>query len=610
MHNFFHTHRYILGIFATLFITIGIVRLPMPLFAETANLSSTSNTSYPYSYTTTYATFSVTSTDEVDCSDPSHPKTKVSFVIDPVLGGSFKVSSNINSSNFTLGAGIHALTAGWYYWYAVVASDYAGTGTLQGSFTLKDAQCPLTTGGSLTTGATTTTTTAPTVADTTTNATGIIMPTTAVTTTTTTSETSIKTTTAAVVATTTQVADDSSSVPSKQIPTTVIAVPTPTIKQEAPKPLPTTVLSPAPQIVATSTVSPAPTASESFTPSVVPFNTFGERTRKEVVKTVPQKEQTEIAVKVKTPVACENIKECAVYCEQAEVRETGACITFARTQVKEEVMPVPTPFAPLKEEKIVITERVGVRVFIDSDTDGVNDYDEVNIYRTDPGVADSDKDGVPDGAELLARTNPLGKEMVLPVGAVATSVANAVAPATTTVPLAVASYEDVVVSKELISNLLAVQEVVVSKVATGTEGNPVAKELTLKGKALPNSFVTLYIFSEPIVVTVKTNASGEWSYTLDKELPDGEHQIVSAITDGGGRILAKSVPLPFVKVAEAVTVGNVELALPSANQEPGFFSGISLYAFMMVIATALSLGFLSIGFMVRRSANESDTLLR
>lgn len=599
MHNFFHTHRYILGIFATLFIAIGIVRLPMPLFAETANLSGTSNTSYPYSYTTTYVTFSVTPTDDVDCSEPLRPKTKVSFVVVPALGGSFKVSSNVNADSLSLGSGTHALPNGTYYWYAVVSPGYTGSGTLQGKFIL-DARCPLTTESSISTTTTTTTATSPVVV-TTTNTTGTITPTTAVTTATTTSETSTNTTTATVAATTTQVADGSSSVSQRQASTTTTAVPVPTALQEAPKPLPTTVLPPAPQIVATSTVSPTPTASESIVPSVIPFNTFGERTRKEVVKIIPQKEQTEIAVKVKTPAACENIKECAVYCEQANVRKSGACITFARTQIKEETTSALSSLAPQEEEeKPVIAERVGVRVFMDSDMDGVNDYDEVNIYRTDPGVADSDKDGVPDGVELLARTNPIAKEMALPVGAAATSAVPVTVPATTTVPLAVASYEDVVVSKELTSDLLAVQEVVVSKVAVSTEGKPVAKELTLKGKALPNSFVTLYIFSEPIVVTVRTDASGEWSYTLDKELPDGDHHVVSAITDGGGRILAKSEPLPFVKVAQAVTVGNVELALPSVNQEPGFFSGTSLYAFIMVIALALGLGFLSIGFMVRR----------
>ena len=37
----------------------------------------------------------------------------------------------------------------------------------------------------------------------------------------------------------------------------------------------------------------------------------------------------------------------------------------------------------------------------DSDTDGVSDYDEINIYGTDPLYKDSDGDGAPDGFEIL-----------------------------------------------------------------------------------------------------------------------------------------------------------------------------------------------------------------
>ena len=43
-------------------------------------------------------------------------------------------------------------------------------------------------------------------------------------------------------------------------------------------------------------------------------------------------------------------------------------------------------------------------VVTDSDSDGVADVDEMNIYRTDPYNADSDGDGLTDGNELFATT--------------------------------------------------------------------------------------------------------------------------------------------------------------------------------------------------------------
>ncbi len=81
---------------------------------------------------------------------------------------------------------------------------------------------------------------------------------------------------------------------------------------------------------------------------------------------------------------------------------------------------------------------------------------------------------------------------------------------------------------------------------------PVNQEkVTFAGRALPNSFVTLYIYSTPIVVTVKTDISGAWKYTLDTELPNGSHNLYVATVDSGGKILAKSPAIPFVKTAEA-----------------------------------------------------------
>ncbi len=45
---------------------------------------------------------------------------------------------------------------------------------------------------------------------------------------------------------------------------------------------------------------------------------------------------------------------------------------------------------------------------IDTDGDGLTDYDEVKIYHTNPLKADTDGDGYGDGAELRRGYNPLG----------------------------------------------------------------------------------------------------------------------------------------------------------------------------------------------------------
>jgi len=61
-----------------------------------------------------------------------------------------------------------------------------------------------------------------------------------------------------------------------------------------------------------------------------------------------------------------------------------------------------------EEQERIWGERVGARGFTDSDHDGITDYDEINMYHTDPDDEDTDQDGFIDGEELLARTNPNG----------------------------------------------------------------------------------------------------------------------------------------------------------------------------------------------------------
>ncbi len=44
---------------------------------------------------------------------------------------------------------------------------------------------------------------------------------------------------------------------------------------------------------------------------------------------------------------------------------------------------------------------------VDTDGDGVSDYEEINIYHTNPLVKDTDDDGISDRTEILNKTNPL-----------------------------------------------------------------------------------------------------------------------------------------------------------------------------------------------------------
>jgi hypothetical protein len=51
----------------------------------------------------------------------------------------------------------------------------------------------------------------------------------------------------------------------------------------------------------------------------------------------------------------------------------------------------------------------------DADSDGLMDVDEIEVFHTDPGLGDTDRDGMPDGAEIRASTDPRDKADVFAV---------------------------------------------------------------------------------------------------------------------------------------------------------------------------------------------------
>ncbi len=218
-----------------------------------------------------------------------------------------------------------------------------------------------------------------------------------------------------------------------------------------------------------------------------------------------------------------------------------------------------------EELRRTATERASA---IDRDGDGISDFDEANLYQTDPDKSDTDNDGVTDGIEIMRGFDPLD-------------------------PLAevIVTYEMPQDTVGLIENeLLKIDEVSpVIKTDDPTIAPTVQAEI--RGKGLPNSFVTIYVFSTPTIVTVRTGEDGSFVYTFEKELEDGEHEVYVAVTDNTGAIMARSNPFRFIKKAEAFSPINGATAAPTNNS----LTGIQTFGSFNV---AIGLGILAFGMIL------------
>ena len=214
-----------------------------------------------------------------------------------------------------------------------------------------------------------------------------------------------------------------------------------------------------------------------------------------------------------------------------------------------------------EEKKKIIESRQGDLVFKDTDSDGISDYDEIYIYKTNPNNSHTKGEGKTDGEKISEGINPLSdtEEKI--------------------------NFQDPREDKEsFVSDAYIVDSVELIKNEKET--------LVFKGVALPNTYITLYIYSTPIIVTIKTNAEGQWNYGLEKEMENGEHQIFVASVDTSGKIVARSNPILFTKTAEAATigiVGNIENSTSKQNFLKDNFILIIITVLIIVVIVGMIL---------------------
>jgi hypothetical protein len=160
---------------------------------------------------------------------------------------------------------------------------------------------------------------------------------------------------------------------------------------------------------------------------------------------------------------------------------------------------------------------------LDTDNDGLSDYDEYLWYETDPHIPDTDQDGVIDGVEVATGFDPR-----------------------IVTPQVITRFHTPEVVEETADPVLDVAGVYPLLVYETDVATPHV-QAEIAGVGLPNSFVMLYVFSDPLVTTVRTAPDGSFSFTLAKELPDGDHAVYAALMSNTGEVVARSEAFRFTK---------------------------------------------------------------
>ncbi len=95
----------------------------------------------------------------------------------------------------------------------------------------------------------------------------------------------------------------------------------------------------------------------------------------------------------------------------------------------------------------------------------------------------------------------------------------------------------------------------VQQVPVVVKNRRVGGTVLLSGNASPDTVITIYIYSDPIVVTTKTDANGEWIYELSEPL-EGQSHVAYAVTKSSSGDSVRSSVFNFT--VEATDISDIE----------------------------------------------------
>jgi len=162
------------------------------------------------------------------------------------------------------------------------------------------------------------------------------------------------------------------------------------------------------------------------------------------------------------------------------------------------------------------------------------------------------------------------------------------------------------------SGLAKIDTVKNTEISTAVADQPDKVEkknaILFSGKTTPNSTVYLYIFSDPIIVSVKADENGNWQYVLDRPLDTGKHESYVLVQDPETQEMIRTEAKTFY-IAEARASSNLldlngEKSLVVSDPFNALFTKYIIYILFLVAVAALTL--LTFGLMKLRKAKANE----